>query len=174
MSRLFGQIAQIGYVVPDVHASMEHWLGNGVGPWFYVDRVDMDFFRYRGEDSSLEMSVAVANSGSLQIELIQQRNEAPSMYRDFLAAGHSGAQHVAYWSTSYQALYDRALANGFRLGQEGSIGGPQGRFAYFEHELDPGTVIEISDVSGPKGDLFAFVREAARDWDGTKPIHHIS
>ena len=173
MSRVFGDIAQIGYVVPDIEASMHHWIGNGVGPWFYVDRVDTDFFRYRGVDSPLEMSVAVANSGDIQIELIQQRNDASSMYRDFLAAGHVGAQHVAYWSTDYQALFDRAIGAGYVLGQEGSIGGPQGRFAYFEHELDPGTVIEISDVSGPKGELFAFVRAAARDWDGNDPIHHI-
>jgi len=31
--------------------------------------------------------IALANSGSLLIELIQQRNDAPSMYRNFLAAG---------------------------------------------------------------------------------------
>ena len=43
----------------------------GVGPWFYIDRVKTDYFRHRGKDSGLEMSVALANSGDLQIELIQ-------------------------------------------------------------------------------------------------------
>jgi hypothetical protein len=171
MSRLFGAVAQNGYVVRDLAAAMDHWITvMGVGPWFYFERVAIDWFRHRGADSAVEISVALANSGDLQIELIQQRNDAPSMYREFLAAGREGLQHMAYWTTEYQALYDRALALGYRVGQEGQIGGVQGRFAYFDTETHPGTVIEISDVSGPKGAFFALVRQAAIGWDGSDPI----
>jgi hypothetical protein len=128
---------------------------------------------YRGVDSPLTMSVAVANSGSVQIELLQQNNDAPSMYKDVLDAGHEGAQHIAYWTKDYQTLYDHALELGYAVAQEGPIGGPLGLFAYFDREDVPGTVVEISDISGPKGDLFAFVRDAARDWDGTNLIHEV-
>ena len=89
MSRIFGQIAQIGYVVTDIEASMRHWIRHGVGPWFYIERVQMDYFRHRGVDSPVQMSIALANSGDVQIELIQQRNDAPSMYREFLDSGRS-------------------------------------------------------------------------------------
>ncbi len=170
MSRMFGSINQIGYVVRDIHASMEHWVRHGVGPWFYIDNVTTDYFRYRGEDSDMKMSVAIANSGDIQIELIQQRNDAPSVYKDFLDAGREGAQHIAYWTTNYQDLYDRALAAGYTVAQEGSIGGEQGRFAYLDTEHDQGTVIEISDISGPKGQMFAYVRDVAANWDGAEPI----
>ncbi|MEO6030033.1 MAG: VOC family protein [Candidatus Binatia bacterium] len=171
MSRIFGKIAQNGYVVHDIQAAMRHWVEvMGVGPWFYFEKVPVDYFRHRGQDSALDMSVALANSGDLQIELIQQRNDAPSMYREFLAAGREGLQHVAYWSTEYQAVYDRALSLGYRVGQEGQIGGEQGRFAYFDTESHPGTVIELSDVSGPKGAFFQLVKEASVDWDGSQPI----
>jgi Glyoxalase/Bleomycin resistance protein/Dioxygenase superfamily len=173
MSRIFGEIAQIGYVVRDIRASMDHWVKHGVGPWFYVDRVKMDYFRHRGVDSDLEMSVAVANSGGIQIELIQQRNDAPSVYKEFLDAGHEGMQHVAYWTTDFQALYDRAIALGYNVAQEGGIGGGQGRFAYLDTELEPGTVIEISDMSGPKGQLFFYIRQVAADWDGSDPIREV-
>ena len=170
MSPIFGQIAQIGYVVRDIRASMDHWVQHGVGPWFYVDRVQTDYFRHRGVDSGMEMSVAVANSGGVQIELIQQRNDAPSVYKEFLDAGREGMQHVAYWTTDYQTLYDRAIALGYKVVQEGSIGGEKGRFAYLDTETDQGTVIEISDISGPKGQFFAYIREVAADWDGSDPI----
>jgi Glyoxalase/Bleomycin resistance protein/Dioxygenase superfamily len=170
MSRMFGSINQIGYIVRDIHASMEHWIRHGVGPWFYIDNVTTDYFRHRGEDSDIKMSVAIANSGDIQIELIQQRNDAPSVYKDFLDSGREGAQHIAYWSTEYQDLYDSALAAGYTVAQEGSIGGEQGRFAYLDTEHDQGTVIEISDISGPKGQMFAYVRDVAANWDGTKPI----
>ena len=174
MSRLFGRIAQNGYVLRDVRAAMDHWINvMGVGPWFYFDRVKIDYFRHRGRDSNLEMSVALANSGDIQIELIQQRNDAPSMYTECLDAGREGLQHVAYWTKEYQAVYDRVLSLGYPVGHEGQIGGEQGRFAYFDTEFHPGTVIELSDVSGPKGGFFEYVRQASIDWDGSDPIRQI-
>jgi glyoxalase/bleomycin resistance protein/dioxygenase superfamily protein len=174
MSRLFGPIRQNGYVVRDVRAAMKHWVEVlGVGPWFYFDRVKVDWFRHRGAPSDLAASIALANSGDLQIELIQQRNDAPSMYREFLAAGREGLQHVAYWTKDYQATYDRALALGYTVGQEGQIGGEQGRFVYFDTELHPGTVLELSDISGPKGAFFDLVRQAAAAWDGSDAIREL-
>ncbi len=86
------------------------------------------------------MSIALANSGPLQIELIEQRNDAPSMYRDFLAAGRVGA------------------------------GGP---FVYFETESHPGTLIELSEISGAKGRFFQHIAETARNWDGSEPVRSL-
>jgi hypothetical protein len=170
MSRTFGNIAQIGYVVRDIDAAMDDWVKHGVGPWFYVDRVQTDYFRYRGADSDMQMSVALANSGDVQLELIQPRNDAPSMYKDFLDAGREGMQHIAYWSNDYQSLLDQALRDGYTIGQEGSIGGEKGRFAYLDTETTQGTVIELSDISGPKGQFFHYIREVAATWDGSDPI----
>ena len=170
MSRIFGKIAQIGYVVRDIDASIDQWVRRGVGPWFYVDRVQTDYFLYRGVESELEVSVAVANSGELQLELIQPRNDASSAFTEFLDAGHEGAQHVAYWTEDFQQLYDNALSLGYTVTQEGSIGGEHGRFAYLDTEHDHGTAIEISDISGPTRPFFSDIRDAAANWDGTDPI----
>ncbi|MET8979451.1 VOC family protein [Streptomyces sp. NPDC004539] len=171
MSRVFGQIAQIGYVVRDLHAAMDFWVAQGVGPWFYQEPVRTDWFRYRGVESGMRMAAAIANSGDLQIELIQPLDDEPSLYKDFLDAGHEGAQHVAYWTDDYQELYDRALSLGYTVAQEGAIQG--GRFAYLDTETLPGTVIEISDIGGAKGELFAALREMAATWDGTNPINKV-
>ncbi len=171
MSRIFGKVCQNGYVVRDIQAAMDHWINVlGVGPWFYIPQVKTDWFRYRGADSDVEMSIALANSGDLQIELIQQRNEAPSMYKEFLDAGHEGLQHMSYWTDDYQRLYDKALGLGYTVGHEGQIGGEQGRFAYFDTQTHPGTVIEISDTSGNKGRMFGHIRKAAQSWEGSDPI----
>jgi hypothetical protein len=174
MSRFFGVVRQNGYVVSDIRAAMDYWINVvGVGPWFYIDRVKTDYFRHRGRDSNVEMSIALANSGDLQIELIQQRNDAPSMYKEFLDAGCEGLQHVAFWTNQYQAVYDRALSRGYTVGHEGQIGGAQGRFAYFDTGGHPGSVIELSDISGNKGRFFEHIRKAAVDWDGSEPIREI-
>jgi len=171
MSTLFGKVCQNGYVVRDIEAAMTFWTEVlRVGPFFYIPKVKTDWFRYRGADSPVELSIALANSGDLQIELIQQRNAAPSMYLDFLARHGEGLQHMSYWTMDYQALYDRAVASGFVVGHEGQIGGPNGRFAYFETTGHAGTVVEISDVSGGKGRFFQHIRRAAESWDGRNPV----
>ena len=174
MSRRFGAIRQNGYVVRDIEAAMRHWVDvMGVGPWFYLERAPIDHFTYRGEPSDLEVSIALTNSGPLQIELIQQRNDAPSGYRDFLSAGHEGLQHVAYWTEDFDAELARAKGMGLEELQAGQVNGSDGRFVYFETGGHPGTVVEISEVSGPKGKLFQRIREIADGWDGSDPIRRI-
>lgn len=174
MSRLFGEIRQNGYVVHDIEAALEHWTRVlGVGPFFYFERAPIREFHYRGEPSDLEVSIALANSGALQIELIQQRNDAPSMYRDFLTAGHEGLQHVAYWTHGYEADLTRFRELGYTVGQHGQSGGPDGRFVYFESQGHPGTVIELSEISGAKGQFFERIAAKGRDWDGSEPVRPV-
>jgi catechol 2,3-dioxygenase-like lactoylglutathione lyase family enzyme len=170
MSRIFGSCRQNGYVVRDLEAALKHWTEVlGVGPFFVFDRAPITDFRYRGEPSPLEVSIALANSGALQIELIQQRNDAPSMYRDFLATGREGLQHVAAWTERFDADLERCVAAGYRVGQSGCVG-EGGRFVYFETGAHPGTVMELSEISGAKGRFFRHIEACARDWDGTDPI----
>lgn len=174
MSRIFGEIRQNGYVVRDIEAAMRYWTEVlGVGPFFYLEEAPLEDFRYRGEPSAVSVSIALTNSGPLQIELIQQRNDAPSMYRDFLEAGAEGLQHIAYWTEQFDADLSRLLALGHQIGQAGRVGGSRGRFVYFTSQGHPGTVIELSEISGPKGAVFKHIAEAARTWDGSDPIRRI-
>ncbi len=170
MSRFFGQIRQAGYVVRDIEAAMDYWSRTlGIGPWFYNERVPIRKYTYRGEAYEVHNSVALANSGPLQMELIQTRNDAPSMYRDFLLAGNTGLQHVAYWTEDYDADLARLTARGFQPVMSGEVG-ERGRFVYFDTEYHPGTVVELSEVAGPKGRMFDLIRNAAVDWDGRDPV----
>ncbi len=170
MSRFFGDIRQAGYVVKDIETAMDYWSRVlGIGPWFYNPRVPIVNYTYRGERYEVHNSVALANSGPLQMELIQCRNDAPSMYRDFLQAGNTGLQHVAYWTENYDADLARLIAQGFKPVMGGEVG-EKGRFIYFDTEYHPGTVIELSEVAGPKGKLFKMIREASQGWDGTDPV----
>lgn len=171
MSRFFGEIRQVGYVVRDIEAAMRHWSDVlGVGPWFYAPNVPVEKFLYLGQPSAVQTSVALANSGPLQIELIQPRNEAPSIYRDFLLSGREGAQHVAYWTTHFEDDLARLTAQGFKVVMQGEVG-RNGRYVYFGTEGgQSGTVVELSEVLGPKGTMFRMIREAAEGWDGTDPV----
>jgi hypothetical protein len=171
MAGLFGPVAQIGMVVRDIEAAMRHWAeACGVGPWFHIPRYPLPRFRYRGvEGPGPDVSIALAYSGEVQLELIQQRCDTPSMYRDFIAAGMEGMQHWAFWSEDYDAALARALAAGHRIGQEGDAIG-RGRFAYLETTGHPGTAVEIVELTPSRAQGFARMREAAAGWDGRDPI----
>ncbi|WP_104203301.1 VOC family protein [Billgrantia saliphila] len=170
MSRHLGAIRQLGYVVTDIEEAMDHWSRvMGVGPFFYNPRVPIENYTYEGQRYEVHNSVALANSGFIQVELIQTRNDAPSMYRDFLQAGRTGLQHVAFWTEDYDTDLAAMEAQGFRVKMSGEVG-ENGRFAYFDREYHPGTVIELSEVRGPKGDMFRLIREASQGWDGSNPV----
>ena len=175
MSLLFGGVCQIGYVVRDIEKAMRHWSDVlGVGPWFYKKEVGTTEFRYYGQASALpDLSIALANSGGVQIELIQQRNDAPSLYLDSLKNFGEGMQHIAYWTHDrFDEFAERLRASGYVEGHGGRMG-TRGRFAYYVHAELPGNIVEISEMAGGKGEYFAAIAEAAKDWDGADPIRRI-
>jgi len=169
MSRLFGEIRQLGYVVRDIEAAMRHWIDVvGVGPWFYAEHMPFQNFAYKGQLSDVRVSIALANSGPLQVELIQQRNDAPSMYLDFLAAGNEGLQHFCFWPEDYDGMLRLAAERGYRIGQSGDSS--RGPFAYLETEAHPGTVVELAVLSPTRKRVFDAIEEASRGWDGRDPV----
>jgi pimeloyl-ACP methyl ester carboxylesterase len=94
--------------------------GYSGGGWTYT---------YRGQrHDDIHLSIALVNSGDVQLELIQQRCDSPSMYRDFLRVGREGMQHWSSWPVDYDAKLKYALANGYTIGQQGES--PRGPFVY--------------------------------------------
>ena len=61
------------------------------------------------------------------------------------------------------------MRQGFAPVMSGEVG-ERGRFVYFDTEYHPGTVIELSEVAGPKGKMFQLIREASEGWDGHDPV----
>lgn len=174
MSRIFGEVRQNGYVVRDIEAAMKHWLEVlGVGPFFYIPEARFERFTFRGVESDPRLSLAFANSGDLQIELIQQHNDAPSMYVEFLNQGREGLQHVSSWEEDIDAIVARAAERGIEVGQRGTIAGGI-EFVYFDTGVQPGTVFEVSNLAGPLAAFPQMIADAARSWDGSDPIRVLS
>jgi hypothetical protein len=164
-------------VVRDADAAMAEWLKLGVGPW-YVLEFTVDDFVYRGKPSPPpELKLCFAHSGSLQLELIEQKNDVASAYGEFLDAGREGAQHVCSWFAdheSFQAKRQDLLDRGFRIVHEGGFRASDGNFVYFETGEPGGLQFELSEALMP---LSAAALERMLDetekWDGkTDPIRH--
>ena len=168
MSRFFGPMRQIAFVVRDIRTAMDHWIAAcGVGPWFFTEKAVTDAFLYKGERHRLDLAVALANSGHMQLELIQPNDDAPSMFRDFLSAGHEGMHHWCVWPDNYEELVSTALSKGWMIGQQGE--NERGRWVYFLSNGHPGTLVEVSEPTPLRSQINEIVRRAALDWDGTDP-----
>jgi hypothetical protein len=117
MSRLFGPLRQMGFVVRDIDKAMRHWVEVcGIGPWYIAERLPLHGFWYKEQRyDAIHLTIALANSGDVQLELIQQRDDTPSMYRDFLAAamrgcstGRAGPRIIMNCSTGRSATAGRS------------------------------------------------------------------
>jgi catechol 2,3-dioxygenase-like lactoylglutathione lyase family enzyme len=171
VSILPGPIRQIGYIVEDLDAALESWVALGVGPWFVMHAIPIRA-SYRGQRCEVTISMALANSGEMQIELIRQADDTPSVYTEFLTAGGPGYHQLAYWADDFDATMASVRDAGWSvvwLGDE-DIGT---RFAYLEPPNGPAhisTVIEIMEDNEITSGMGKFIRDAAVDWDGSDPI----
>ncbi|WP_165322899.1 VOC family protein [Rhizorhabdus phycosphaerae] len=174
MSRLFGPVFQIAYVVEDVDAAVAHWTGTmGVGPFVrFPVPLAAEWLEVRGKrvpaDEDIFAAVAIAYSGDSMIELIQP-GSAPSPYREFLAAGRAGVHHLGTFADDYDAQLAAARKTGITVAMEGVL--PISRFAYLDTDaLWPGTMVEIIEAKPEMHDYFAAIRAASREWDGKTPV----
>lgn len=166
-----GVVRQNGYVVRDLDAAISSWLSLGIGPW-YVIRERPQTGVYRGEDCTVTVSIAFANSGDLQLELIQQHGDEPSIYTEFLDAGHEGYHQLAFWAPDFDATLRSVEAAGLPVVWSGGGDGAT-RYAYVEPPAGPATIIEIMELNPATEGMARLVREAAAGWDGSDPVRSI-
>jgi catechol 2,3-dioxygenase-like lactoylglutathione lyase family enzyme len=166
-----GPIRQIGYVVTDLDAALASWVGLGVGPWLVIRGLPMRA-RYRGEPCETTLSLALSNSGEMQLELIQQHDDTPSIFTEFLAANGPGYHQLAYWTEDFDATMTAVEEAGWPVVWSG--GEDLGvRFAYVEPPHSPVTVVEISELTAAQEATATFIRDSAANWDGSDPIREM-
>lgn len=177
MSRAFGPIFQIAYVVEDIEAHVAHWTRTmGVGPFFsFPLPLEFEWLEVDGrraaKDVDMYRAVALAYSGETMIELIQP-GSAPSTYRDFLESGRTGIHHLGTFTDRYDEQVAAARAAGLGVVLEGVL--PMSRFAYVETGIGfPATMIEIIEPKPAMTALFDGIKAAGKAWDGTRPLRRL-
>ncbi len=170
MPARFGPITQVAYVTRDFRASLDFKIRcMGVGPWFVQERA-IHTHNYRGEAVQFSMSVGLANSGGLQLEIMEQHDDAPTIYsaamqRSFV---RDVQHHICMWPEAYDEKLADALAHGYRAEQDG--GNHRGRFIYLSHPAHPEHMIEFTEATPGRRAFNGAIAAAAQNWDGRDPI----
>lgn len=162
------RLFQLGFVVDDVMGAAARWARTfAVGPFHVLPSREVSC-RYRGEDSAFEMQVAVAQAGPLQVELIVQHCDRPSVIRDLFARGENGLHQLCTVTRDYDAKKAHYEGLGYELA--GELTGKTQRIGYFDTVADFGFVTEVvEDAPGFLDGLAAIARTCAA-WDGTDPV----
>ena len=161
-------MGQLGYAVKDVDAWVQTYLNAGIGPWWVNYEVRPEAFEYRGEESAAGFACAVSWSGPLMLELIQPLDDLPSPYRDFLATGREGLQHVAHFPSDYADASQALLSGGYAQVLDGRSGGF--RFTYFEPTGGNSETIELARLTPEAREGLDARQAICKAWDGTEPL----
>jgi hypothetical protein len=160
---------QLGHVVDDIVTAARRWSSTfGVGPFHVLPVVDQQLTLENGDVRRLRIQVGVAQAGPVQIELIQQHCDTPSLYMDWSRNGTSAFHQMATVTSDY----DGKLAHFEALGHEvaaQSLGGTF-RIAYVDTVEAYGFYTEVVENT-PR--FLVQLDEIARtcaEWDGTDPV----
>jgi Glyoxalase/Bleomycin resistance protein/Dioxygenase superfamily len=161
--QIFGELRQLAWVVPKgtFEKHVDHWVNSlGVGPWIVVEKPPVINVVHRGQPSHLDFSFAIAHMGTIQVEIIEQHDDAPTTYSEFMTAtnGEGGLHHIAFWPDDIEAAQEQVKQLGWSLVTSAQIG-ERARFRYYDTPnplvgMPSAPTMELAEVKGAGRDYF--------------------
>ena len=156
---------QYAYFVEDLEKSAEHWARSvDAGPFFVGAHHKADTFSYRGQPIEADVTYAFGYAGDCQIQLIQQHDDLPSIYRDMYPNGTYGFHHVASFVKDYVGERDRLIAQGHVMACE--LTANEITACYFDTRATQGCFTELHSYSDRIAATFDRWHQAHLEWDG--------
>jgi glyoxalase/bleomycin resistance protein/dioxygenase superfamily protein len=168
-------IIQIAYTVADIEQGMRHYAELlHVGPWFLVGPFVPPKGVYRGVMTTMKVSLALAYSGELMVELIQQHDQQPSVFQETLKTrGAHGFHHWAIGARDFEKATARYRSRGYQEAFTDTAPDPLGcRVIYFDTGRDLPGMLEVIEMNTPAEQAFHKIYQAAQEWNGTDHIVH--
>ena len=166
---------QMAYVPADLDAALHFWTKTiGAGPFFAINHVKLDRGRYRGEPAEIDFSIMLGYWGDMQIELIRQHNDAPSIFKAWRDEGREGLHHVCALVDDDDMDTARSVcaAAGATILQEALV--PNGgEVIYVDPGGGPGSIVEVLRPAPGTREFFKMIREAHRNWDGKDALRSL-
>jgi hypothetical protein len=156
-----GPVYHAGYVVTDLRTAIGNWVEQlGAGPFFLFEGFQFTDPVYRGRHIGPQVTLAFAFSGDFCVELIQQTDDTPSIYREASRALH----HVGIVVPDLEAAVGDYVAKGIDCSFRGGF--PfGGGCAYLETVASLGFMTELVQRTPTIDSMLAQMRAAHADWN---------
>lgn len=171
---IFGQpdngIIQMSYVVKDIQTAMRQWIDTArVGPWFLLDSFTGTDPVYRGQASTADIAIAMGFAGHMNIELIQPKNDAPSVYKEWIDKRGYGFHHWGVATRDIEKDIAAYEARGYALAFKAGV--PSGgSVAYMDTTADLPGYVEFIELGAGFDVVFGRFHRESQNWDGKDPI----
>lgn len=167
-----GQRIQTAFVVRDMQEALRYWTEvMKVGPFVLIKNATSDRrFFHRRELSAVEMDLAFAYIGDVQVEIICQTNTAPSPYQEFLASGREGMHHIGFWPENFEESCHELERTGCELVASVQAISGSGQVNYYDAPRHLGVMLELAPMTPDRVRYFGGIKALADNWDGTRPV----
>jgi len=165
-----GQICQMAYVVKDIRAAMDWWIRDcRVGPWFLLESFTGADQIYRGGPAQADVRIAMAFAGHMQIELIQPKDDHPSVYKEIIDRRGYGFHHVGIAVEDVEAECAAYERRSYRVAFRAPV--PSGGAVCYmcDGHNEPGFV-ELIPATPGMDEMFTRYWRASVGWQGEDPI----
>ena len=160
---------QLGHVVDDLISAARRWSSTfGIGPFHVLPVVDQQLTLRNGDEHTLRVQVGVAQAGPVQIELIQQHDDTPSVYRDWSKNATSAFHQVATVTSDYTGKLAHFEALGHEVAAE-SLGG-RFRVPYIDTVAAFGFYTEVVEYTPRFLEQLDEISRTCATWDGSDPV----
>lgn len=168
--RPIGSIAQQSFIVPDIKSG----IGNlqrymKIGPFFVVEHFPLHDYHYRGNLDNLDVTAALAFSGGTYYELVQQNNDALSVYMETYHKRGWGFHHWAVASDDFDAHVKNYQGKGAPMALYG-VTDFGTRVAYMDTTATLPGMLEVIELGPKVEEFFGLIQSASVEWDGRDPI----
>lgn len=159
-------IVQIAYLVDDIEEAANRWFRTfGVGPFLVLPHIATQGATYRGSPTSLDFTIALAQAGEIQVELIVQHGDTPSVFNEGSpGAAPRGPHHVAICPRDHDAMVASYVDRGCPVVCELLVGERQGATFVDTRGLN-GHLLEIYHPNPGLEQIYATVKASAENWD---------
>lgn len=164
---------QLAYHVPDSRLAAEHYARTrGWGPFYVMERIPLEYARYRGVDTAWVHTSAYGQAGDMMIEFISQPDDAPSVLRERFARHEQGLHHVACFVPDLADAITAEGDAGHALALEArTTSGVD--FVMVDAVTSLGHLVELYEPTSALRDFYAFIRRKAEGWDGRHPVRDL-
>ena len=169
--RPLATVMQTCFVVPDLARAIDYYVRTlNVGPFFVLPHRTQPDRVYRGSVAPIEVSLAMGFAGNMQIELIEQHDQAPSLFREAVAQRGYGFHHFGIAHDDVPGVLPTYLAEGFAVVGRSPV--PTGGEVVFLEPPDrthPG-YLELLPATDDMDQRFTRFWQASVGWDGLDPV----
>ncbi len=145
-----GKVDQVGVVVKDIGKAMRYYKRMfGIGPWYRGRGEEKGKVVYRGRDVEVELDIALAFCGGVQVELIQTKGRDPNIYSEQLERSGEGLHHLGFFVTGIEKKLASLRGAGVEPLQSGVIksGKAVVKYAYLDTAGTGGVILELIDTT---------------------------